>query len=549
MPNTNTEEFATAPLVIGSAAELQWDDESDVVIAGFGGAGACTALAAVESGAEVIALDRFGGGGATALSGGVVYGGGTPYQKAAGLDDSSEEMYKYLKYEIGDVVRDETLRKFCNESNENLAWLKSHGVKFSSTLFEGKCSYPPPGFDLYYSGNESSPLSMPIAKPAARGHRVVGQGYTGNEFFKPLSDSAHVKGVKLMRHSLVNRLVVDRDGAVLGIESMRFSEHSKALKMHKKLINKVNRFDRFLLKKALHTGKKISQLENTSTQPHYIRARKGVVLTTGSFTFNRDMVRHYAPKYIEGMGLGTTGCNGDGIKMGLGLGAKLDYMNSVTSWRSISPPASFVKSIVVNKMGKRFIAEDMYLGHLGHAIAEQDEQIAWLIIDSHTYWHAFKETLPQIRGENYFYFRGPLLVNLLFNKIRATTLEGLAKKIGVHPDVLTSEVKNYNQGVAIGTDAFQKRATNQRAIGKGSFYALNVSTGNKKFPCGNIPMGGLAVDEDTGQVLREDNTPITGLYAAGRGAVGLPSGFYISGMALADCVFSGRRAGQAIAKS
>jgi 3-oxo-5alpha-steroid 4-dehydrogenase len=59
-----------------------------------------------------------------------------------------------------------------------------------------------------------------------------------------------------------------------------------------------------------------------------------------------------------------------------------------------------------------------------------------------------------------------------------------------------------------------------------------------------LTLGGLRVAEDTGQVLREDGSPIAALYAAGRTAVGLCSNTYVSGLSLADCVFSGRRAGK-----
>ncbi|MND93042.1 hypothetical protein D3C80_852180 [compost metagenome] len=62
-----------------------------------------------------------------------------------------------------------------------------------------------------------------------------------------------------------------------------------------------------------------------------------------------------------------------------------------------------------------------------------------------------------------------------------------------------------------------------------------------------MTVGGLRVDEDSGQVLRDDDTPIGGLYAAGRTAIGLPSHLYISGLSAADCIFSGRRAGAHVA--
>ena len=88
-----------------------WDIQADVVVVGFGAAGACAALEAAGRGADVIVLDRFTGGGATALSGGVVYaGGGTAQQREAGVPDSPEAMLGYLTLEVGDAVSPATLR-------------------------------------------------------------------------------------------------------------------------------------------------------------------------------------------------------------------------------------------------------------------------------------------------------------------------------------------------------------------------------------------------------------------------------------------------------
>src|SRR5204862_7464098 len=86
------------------AALVTWDLKTDVIVVGFGAAGACAALEAATAGARVLIIDRFGGGGATVLSGGVVYaGGGTPQQQAAGAADSAEAMFAYLRAAAGDV--------------------------------------------------------------------------------------------------------------------------------------------------------------------------------------------------------------------------------------------------------------------------------------------------------------------------------------------------------------------------------------------------------------------------------------------------------------
>src|SRR3546814_12978887 len=100
MPSTpisndwNTQDMS--PLVIPAHTALAWDDEADVVIVGFGGAGACAALEAAAGGAEVLALDRFEGGGATAYSGGIIYAGGPSFQKEIGRASCRERVCQYV---------------------------------------------------------------------------------------------------------------------------------------------------------------------------------------------------------------------------------------------------------------------------------------------------------------------------------------------------------------------------------------------------------------------------------------------------------------------
>jgi 3-oxo-5alpha-steroid 4-dehydrogenase len=116
---------------------------ADVVVVGFGAAGACAAIEAARAGAEVVLLDRFAGGGTTQLSGGVVYaGGGTSVQRDAGVADTPEAMYAYLNREVGGVVSEATLRRFCQESAGMIDWLAELGVPFEASLCPYKTSYP-----------------------------------------------------------------------------------------------------------------------------------------------------------------------------------------------------------------------------------------------------------------------------------------------------------------------------------------------------------------------------------------------------------------------
>ena len=96
-------------------------------------------------------------------------------------------------------------------------------------------------------------------------------------------------------------------------------------------------------------------------------------------------------------------------------------------------------------------------------------------------------------------------------------------------------------------DRFGKSAASSAALCASPFLALDMSIGTKPLPATMFSIGGLRVQGATGAVLNVDGSVIEGLYAAGRVAVGLCSNSYVSGLSLADCVFSGRRAGAAAA--
>ena len=93
------------PLVIHDPDQYPWDRTVDVAVVGLGIAGASAALEAAYHGVDVLALDRLAGGGASGLSGGVVYAGcGTRQQREAGIEDTPDNMYEYLKIQVGGVV-------------------------------------------------------------------------------------------------------------------------------------------------------------------------------------------------------------------------------------------------------------------------------------------------------------------------------------------------------------------------------------------------------------------------------------------------------------
>ena len=161
----------------------------------------------------MLVLDRFRGGGATTIAGGVLYiGGGTSIQTKAAVADSVDAMYGYLALEVQDVVSEATLRDFCAQSVPNLAWLERHGVPFEASLCPVKTSYPTDDYYLYYSGNESFARYKDHARPAARGHRAQGQVAAGCELHEPLRASLDRTGATVHYHSRAERLVTYLSG-------------------------------------------------------------------------------------------------------------------------------------------------------------------------------------------------------------------------------------------------------------------------------------------------------------------------------------------------
>jgi 3-oxo-5alpha-steroid 4-dehydrogenase len=139
--------------------------------------------------------------------------------------------------------------------------------------------------------------------------------------------------------------------------------------------------------------------------------------------------------------------------------------------------------------------------------------------------------------------RNPAILSMLFNCKKSSTIAGLAKKCGFSPLKLYSSIEQYNSTAKGGADSFGKSPEDCRGINKAPFYAIDVSIDSKFFPCAVLTLGGLVVNEETGNVKDENGEDIKGLFAAGRTAVGICSNIYVSGLSIGDCIFSGRRAG------
>ncbi|WP_233809870.1 FAD-binding protein [Paraburkholderia sp. HP33-1] len=542
---------------VAAPDQVAWDISADFVVVGYGGAGVSAALQAAENGLKVLAVDAFGGGGATAMNGGIFYsGGGTVVQRKAGVEDTVDNMYRYLREEVKDVVSPSTLQRFCAGSSGDLDWLIGHGVRFDSSYYPHKTFYPPSGYFLYHPDSTLAAVYQNVARPAPRGHKYwhppVNQAVGfGIHLTEPLQRRAASLGVEFWPRTEARRMIVSTEGEILGVAVMRIPPDSPyarefatvqetARTLMQKLPSSMPGYARHE-RKANRYWRKADELLRMHGVLQRIRATRGVCLSAGGFIWNRQMVASYAPKYVAGMAMGSPGGdNGSGIRLGQTAGGKADLMERVSSWRFINPPTQWPKGILVNATGRRYVNEALYGATIGRAMNEHNNGKGYIILDRALYRGAWREAAL----ENLFPFmRIPLVLALGFQTRKGRTLADLARKLNIPEAELSATVARYNR-IADGLedDEFGKGRAECHALREGPFYAVDVSVSSKLFPCCCMSVGGLRVNEDSGQVLREDGSPVSGLYAAGRTAIGLPSNLYVSGLSAADCVFSGRRA-------
>ncbi|MFE3794054.1 FAD-dependent oxidoreductase [Nocardia tengchongensis] len=466
-----------------------WNSEADVVIAGYGIAGVCAAIEAARAGAEVLILERTGGwGGAAAQAGGFVYlGGGTPLQEALGFADTAENMEKFMLAAVGADADPVRIADYCRGSVDHYRWLVDCGVVFKAEFWGEPGWEPPHDEGLMYSGGENSAPFNTVATPVPRGHvpqmqdKRTGQKGGGYMLMRPLAETAEQAGVRVDYDTRIQRLVVDESGRVCGVIARRY-------------------------------GKELA-----------IRAHRGVVLATGSFAYNQDMVAEYAPLLVGRPAAAIEEHDGIGIRVAQALGAQVTAMDA-TEVAFFGDPQLLARGLVVNGAGQRFIAEDTYPGRIGQATLQRQDNQAFLIIDENAHDAACKT-----ESATTFFRQQPNWV--------AGTVAELEADMGLPEGSLQSTVAQYNADASVGVDRqWGKKPEWLAAIGS-PIAAFDM----REFTAG-FPLGGLRTDLD-GRVLGDGGDPIAGLFAAGRCTAGICTGGYFSGASLGDGSFYGRRAG------
>jgi 3-oxo-5alpha-steroid 4-dehydrogenase len=365
------------------------------------------------------------------------------------------------------------------------------------------------------------------------------------------------KGLNFHRYSEARQLARDGTGRVIGVKILSIPAGSSAAAKFGSFIKTADRLLAMLPPTlpfaAITIGlgswylRRAAKIEAAHRQERWIRAKEGVLLSTGGFIMNNTMVRHFAPTYATGMPNGTLGDQGQGIMMGAGAGGQLALMDKISAWRFINPPKAWSDAIVVNSKGKRMIDETVYGASLGEQIGDHNGGVGYIIYDKNLRKQAFKQALDPLIVP---FQRDITLLNLLFNYKKADSIDELAHRSGIDPLGLIDTVAAYNRGArGEQPDAFGKQMDDMVPIVAPPFYAMDISINSRFLPLPVITFGGLRIDERSGLVLDEAGQTIPGLYAAGRTAVGVASNTYVSGLSFADCVFSGRRVARHIARA
>lgn len=479
---------------VPAASITSWDHEADVVIAGYGIAGAAAAVEASRAGADVLVLERTGSwGGAASMAGGFIYlGGGTALQKACGFEDSVDNMAAFLNVAMGPGADPARIADYCEGSVAHFDWLVECGVPFKAEFF-GEPGWEPMGDQgLMYSGGENSYPFNTVATPAPRGHvpqmsnKKQGEASAGYMLMKPLVETATAAGARSLYDVRVQRLVVESDGRVVGIVARQYGN------------------------------------------PVTVRARRGVVLATGSFAYNDAMVAQYAPRIAGRPAASIEQHDGQAIRMAQALGADLAHMDA-TEVAIFIDPQQLVRGILVNERGQRYVAEDTYPGRVGQLTLYHQNNTAYLIIDGDAQEEAMASLSPQLM------MRPPTWV--------CETVADLETEIGIAPGALQATVTAYNAAAARGEDPLlHKKSQWLRPIGS------PVGAIDLRESTGGFTLGGLQTSLG-GEVLHVSGEPIPGLFAAGRSTAGLAAWGYASGVSLGDGSFYGRRAGGSAAKA
>ena len=492
------------------------EETVDVVVVGAGGAGMTAAITATDAGKKVIVVESqpIAGGNSVRSTGGM-NAAKTPYQdknefkEAAGVE-------KTLATAAEKFADNATITALA-------ATVKSQWDAYQAN---------PQG---YFDSVELMELDTMIG----------GKGKNNPELVKALAENsaaaiewlasigAEVKNVGAFGGASVKRIhrPVNADGKVTAVGAYIVPILEKNLQDR----NVQFLFDTTANEIIMKDGKAVG-IKGTGKDGHKVTINaKSVVIATGGFGANAEMVEKYKP---ELKGFATTnaeGAQGQGIDMATAVGAATVDMDQI----QIHPTVHIEEdgnahliteglrgdgAILVNAEGKRFYDEVSTRDKVSAAIIEQTDKSAWLIVDQ-----TMVDKSAVIAG----YIKSGYTVT-------GATYEELAKAMGVDEATFTSTMNTWNQAVEAKSDAEFGRTSFANPLTTAPYYAIKIT------PAVHHTMGGIVINPKA-EVLNEKGEAIPGLFAAGEVTGGVHGANRLGGNAVADFVVFGRISGQSAA--
>lgn len=496
---------------------------ADLVVVGYGGAGAAAAIAAADLGASVIIVEKQPARAhtpSTRMSGGIVFG----------INDV-EAATRYLDRCAGGMIPLSVSRAWAQKAADLVSWLDAVGADLRLRRIGGAEHPDFPGaeaIDVYQQGRfrdgteMDPPTTGATARPASgwsTSERSNPDFRTGHEYFQALAACVEARpGIEVLWESPAKRLATGEGGRVTGVEA------------------------------------------STPGGPRRIAARRGVVLAAGGYEFDEELKLNYLKAYPIHF-YGNPDNTGDGVRLAQAVGADLWHMNQMVGRAighfeldggalnfnlGIDPPGY----VITDRRGRRYANE--------YPQAQQKHNFYYEMLA----FDADRDAYPRI--PSYWFFderrmRARTLTPLGVGAVRmgmyawspdnerevelgwikrADTVAEVAAAAGVDdPEQAARTLAEYNHACAEGADPLGRPAGSLVPLDRPPFYCVPV------YPGGSNTCGGPRKNEHA-QVLDPEGRPIPGLYAAGElgEAVGLL--YPADGANLSESVCFGRIAAE-----
>ena len=506
----NPDDYKTA--VENNAAAEDSTVDADVVVVGAGGAGMTAAITAAAEGKSVVILESQSmvGGNSVRATGGM-NAGKTVYQDENEFGESAG-VEKTLKTAAEKYADNETITALAKTVSEQWAAYQANPTGYFDsvelmeldTMIGGKgindpelvetlCANSADAIDwLDEHGITLHNVSSFGGASVKRIHRPVNaEGKTvsvGSYMIPLLQENCEKAGVKMMLDTTATEILTDANGAAVGVKA---------------------------------TG--------ASGETVTVNA-KAVVLATGGFGANLDMVVKYKPELKGFMTTNAPGIQGQGIEMAQAIGAATVDMNQIQIHPTVEANTAALiteglrgdGAILINEEGQRFIDEVGTRDVVSAAEIAQTGSYSWLVVDQ-----AMADASSVIQG----YIKKGYTVT-------GATYEELGKAMGVDAAAFAETMEKWNGCVEAKNDPDFGRTSFANPLNTAPYYAVKVTAGV------HHTMGGLKINANT-EVLNEKGEVIPGLFAAGEVTGGVHGANRLGGNAVADFTVFGRIAGAA----